>query len=58
MDDSTTALSEGFIPVTVVNYLDLNIQSPVVTESASREFGLQEWDKHFVRIPHGSEKEK
>lgn len=58
MDDPDTTLNEGFIPVTVVNYLDLNIESTVATESQSREFGLQEWDKHFIRIPHGAESVK
>ncbi|MCB2296761.1 S8 family serine peptidase [Clostridium tagluense] len=58
MDDPSTALNEGFIPITLVNYLDLNIKSPVVTESQSREIGLQEWDKHFIKIPNGTEKVK
>jgi subtilisin family serine protease len=58
MDDPSTTLNEGFIPVTVVNYLDLNINTPVATESQSREFGLEEWDKHFIKIPSGTEKVK
>lgn len=56
MDDINTPLQEGFIPVTVVNYLDLTAESSVVSESEERDFKPGSVSKHFVRIPFGAQK--
>ena len=56
MDDKNTPLQEGFIPVTVVNYLDLSLDNTVVSENESREFKPGDWDNHFINIPKGVNK--
>lgn len=56
MDDMNTPLKEGFIPVTVVRYMDLTAQNSVVQESEEREFKPGSVSKHFVRIPYGTQK--
>ncbi|EYE87883.1 hypothetical protein Q428_10910 [Fervidicella metallireducens AeB] len=56
MDDPSTVLKEGFIPVTVINYMDLSAENPVRYENESREIKPGLTDKHFIRIPFGVEK--
>lgn len=56
MEDEATVLSEGYIPVTVVNYMDLCDENISVSEEQEREFKPGEVSKHFIRIPYGTKK--
>ena len=56
MDDPSTQVKEGFIPVTVVNYMDLSVNSSVVSKNEERAFKPGTVDKNFIRIPYGTQK--
>ena len=56
MDDPLTVLKEGFIPITVINYMDLSVNTPVVTKNEERPFKPGAVDKNFIRIPYGTQK--
>ena len=56
MDDESTPLKEGVIPVSVVNYSKLSLNDPVVIERESREMRPGDWNTHFINIPKGVNK--
>lgn len=56
MEDPSTPLKEGIIPVTIVNYMDLSLNNPVVYEDEPRQFKVEDVVRHFVRIPEGAKR--
>ncbi|MFD3155930.1 S8 family serine peptidase [Haloimpatiens sp. FM7330] len=56
MDDPNTVLKEGFIPVTIINYKDLNVNNPVIVDNDSKGVNPGNVSKHFFRVPYGTKK--